>query len=72
MRITKITFTPTLTRQSLQPEVGYHYTAADGKDGYLWSPDGEGCVWYDTLAEMEEQHGSGRVREVRLPHPDLF
>ncbi len=31
---------------------------------YFWSPDGVGGFWYDTKAEMEEQHGEGRVISI--------
>lgn len=46
------------SRKNLQPEQAYHVTK---DDTYFWTPDGVSGFWYDTKAEMEEQHGGGRV-----------
>jgi hypothetical protein len=34
----------------------YRVVMRDGSVQYAWSPDGVGCYWYDTLAELREQH----------------
>lgn len=47
-----------LSRKNLKAEQAY-YVQKD--ELYFWTPDGEGGFWYDTKAEMEEQHGTGRV-----------
>lgn len=46
------------SRKNLKAEQAY-YVQKD--EMYFWTPDGEGGYWYDTKAEMEEQHGEGRV-----------
>lgn len=48
-------------RSELKAEQGY-YVAKD--DMYFWTPDGEGGFWYDTIEEMNEQHGVGEVVDI--------
>lgn len=43
--------------KTLQAERLYCVTDKRGEEFYAWSPDGEGCYWYDTLEEAFEQHG---------------
>lgn len=50
-----------MERKNLKAEQAYYDRKADM---YFWTPDGEGGFWYDTKAEMEEQHGEGRVISV--------
>ena len=43
--------------------VGYAVTTSQGWWGdpvtqYAWSPDGEGCFWYETVCEMMYEHGT--------------
>lgn len=50
-----------MERKDLQAEQGYHEAKTDT---YFWTPDGVGGYWYDTLEEMEDQHGAGDVIDV--------
>jgi hypothetical protein len=50
-----------MEREDLKPETTY-YVRKD--DQYFWSPDGEGGYWYETLEELEEQHGEQDLDEI--------
>lgn len=43
-----------MERKDLQAEVAYYDQTAEM---WFWSPDGVGGYWYDSLEELEEQHG---------------
>lgn len=45
-------------RSELKAEQAYHVTK---DDMFFWTPDGVGGFWYDTLEEMEDQHGVGDI-----------
>jgi len=51
-----------MERKDLQADVAYYDVKAEM---YFWSPDGVGGFWYDSLEELEEQHGeAGRIIHV--------
>ena len=43
-----------MERADLEPFVAYY---EEKSDSWFVSPDGVGCFWYDTFAELEYQHG---------------
>jgi len=56
---------------ALKTETIYQVTNYRGQSSYCFTPDGEGCVWYDSLAEVREDTGlEGTV--VALSEHDFF
>ena len=44
-------------QDELEPERVYEVTNSRGDTHFGWSPDGVGAFWYDTLAELDAEHG---------------
>jgi len=43
--------------KGLTSETVYAVGYPNGRSVYAWSPDGEGCYFYDTLEELRAEHG---------------
>ena len=41
----------------VEPEQVYEVTNSRGDTHFGWSPDGVGVLWYDTLNELDAEHG---------------
>lgn len=50
-----------MERKDLKAEQGYYVI---DQNMYFWSPDGVGGFWYDSIEEMDEQHGVGEVVDI--------
>lgn len=44
-------------RMEIPPAMVYQIRVEKDVMLYAWSPDGEGCLWYDSLEELEEDLG---------------
>lgn len=41
----------------VEPERVYEVTNSHGDFRYGWSPDGDGVYWYESLNELDAEHG---------------
>ena len=45
------------SEDAVEPERVYEVTNSRGDTHFGWSPDGVGVFWYDTLNELDAEHG---------------